>query len=65
MSTEFYTDLEQLYYRKKEDKRKLEEEIRKLEAKIYIPNEANETSELSKDRKPSRELRKHPYQRST
>jgi len=65
MSTELYIELEQLYYRRKEDKRKLEKEIRKLEVKIYIPKEANETSEPSKDRKSSRELRKHPYQRST
>jgi len=63
MITELYTDLEQLYYRKKEDKRKLEVEIRKLEAKIYIPKETNETSEPSKDRKSYRELRKHSYQR--
>ena len=65
MSIELYAELEQLYHRRKEDKRKLEEEIRKLEVKIYIPNEVNETSEPSKDRKSSRALRKHPYQRST
>jgi len=65
MIIELYTELEQLYYRRKENKWKLEEEIRKLEAKIYIPKEANETSEPSKDRKSSREQRKHPYQRSS
>jgi len=65
MSTERNTDLEQQYYEKKEDIRRLEEEIRKLEAKIYIPKKANETSEPSKDRKSSPELRKHPYQKST
>ena len=58
MSTERHTDLEQQYYGKKEDIRRLEEEVRKLEAKIYIPKEANGTSEPSKDRKSSRELRK-------
>ena len=65
MIAELYTDLEQLYYRRKEDIRKLEEAIRKLEAKLYIPKEAKETSEPSKDRKLYWELRKHPYQRST
>ena len=65
MSTERHADLKQHCYEKKEDIRRLEEEIRKLEAKIYIPKEASETSEPSKDRKLSRELRKHSYQRST
>jgi len=65
MSTECYTDLEQQYYGKKEDMWRLEEDLRKIEAKIYIAKEANETSESSKDRKPSWELRKHLYRKST
>jgi len=60
MSIELYTELEQLYYKRKEDKRKLEEEIWKLEAKIYVPKEAKETSKPSKDRKSSRSREKTP-----
>jgi len=65
MSNERSTDLERQYYRTKEDIRKLEEDIQKMEAKIYIPKDATEMSKPSNDRKPSWELRKHPYQRST
>ena len=59
MSTERHADLKKQCYKKREDIRRLEEEIRKLEEKIYTPKEANETSEPSKDKKLSREPRKH------
>jgi len=59
MSTERHADLKQQCYEQREVIRRLEEEIRKLEKKIYTPKEANETSEPSKDKKSSREPRKH------
>jgi len=62
MNSERSTGWERQYYKTKKEIRKHEEEIRKLETKIYIPKD---TVEISKDRKSSWELRKHPYQRST
>jgi len=59
MNTERHADLQQQCYERKENIRRLEEEIRELEAKIDIPKEANETSEPIEDRKSSRELRKY------
>jgi len=59
MNTKRHADLQQECYEKKENIRRLEEEIRELEAKIDIPKEANETSEPTEDRKSSREPRKH------
>jgi len=58
MNTERHADLQQKCYEKKEHIRRLEEEIRELEAKINIPKEPNETPE-SENGKSSRELRKH------
>jgi len=39
MSTERDADLEWQYYGKKEDIRRLEEDLQKIEANIYIPEE--------------------------
>jgi len=50
MNTERHADLQQQCYEKKESIRRLEEEIRELEAKIDISTKANETSELTEDR---------------
>jgi len=50
MNTESHADLQQQCYEKKESIRRLEQEIRELEAKIDIPTEANETSEPTEDR---------------
>ena len=65
MSNERSIDWEQQYYRTKEEIRKGKEKQRKLEAKIYILKDTAEMSKPSKDRKPSWEIRKHPYHRST
>jgi len=54
--------LEQQSCRNKENNRRTEDEIRKLREKTYLQKRDTEKSELSKDRKLSREPQKHPYQ---
>jgi len=53
MNTECHVDLQQQCYEKKENIRRLEEEIRELEAKINIPKEANEMPESPENGKSS------------